>query len=69
MTDDLVDRVVRTVDTQTTPMRPDRVPTHKIVLVLGGHGNETPEDVRVALDEAVSEGRLERDEDYVWAAE
>lgn len=63
---ELVDRVVRTVDTQTSKKQPDRVPAHKIVLILGRHGNENPDRVREALDQAVNEGKIERDEEHVW---
>ena len=63
---DIVEHVVDTVDAQTSKMQPDRVPENKIVLILADHGRHEPADVRAALDEAVTQGRLERDEKDVW---
>ena len=65
----LVDRVVRAVDQQTTPMQPDRVPASKVVMSREAHGNQNAGRVRRALDEAVKAGRLERDEEDVWIPE
>jgi len=63
---DPVDRVVRTVDHQTSQMQPDRIPASKVVMILADHGNMSPSEVREALDDAVDQGRLERDESDVW---
>ncbi|WP_134672654.1 hypothetical protein [Halorussus marinus] len=65
-TTDIVDRVVRTVYYQTSPTQPDRIPAHKVVMILAGNGSEDEFRVRRALDDAVEVGRLERDEDHVW---
>lgn len=69
MPTDTVTRVVRTVDLQTTDSQPDRIAADKVVMHLAGHGSESEQDVREALDEAVAEGRLERDETHVWIPE
>lgn len=69
MPTETIDRVVRTVDLQTTDVQPDKIAADKVVMHLAGHGSETEADVRAALDEAVAEGRLERDEEHVWIPE
>lgn len=69
MPTDTTTRVVRTVDAQTSGPQPDRIPAHKVVMHLAGHGSETEADVRRALDETVEQGRLERDETEVWIPE
>ena len=66
---DLVDRVVRTVGHQTSPTQPDSIRADKVVMILSGHGNETADGVRKALDDAVAAGKLERDEERVWIPE
>lgn len=66
---DIVDRVVRTVYYQTSPNQPNRIPAHKVVMILSGNGSEEEYRVREALDEAVEAGRLERDEEHVWIPE
>jgi len=63
---DVVDRVVRTVEKQTSPEQPDKISASKVVLILADHGSMDAQEVREALDQAVDEGRLERDATNVW---
>lgn len=69
MSTDITTRVVRTVDNQTVGDQPGKIAVHKVVMHLAGHGSESKEDVREALDKAVEQGRLERDEERVWIPE
>ena len=70
MARDLVDRVVHTVESQTTPMQPDTIPASKVVLTLAVHGTEERQDVRDALEEAILVGRVETDgAGGVWVPE
>ncbi|WP_135807318.1 hypothetical protein [Halorussus marinus] len=66
---DIVDRVVRTVYYQISPTQPDRIPAHKVVMILAGNGSEDEHQVRRALDDAVEAGRLERDAEHVWLSD
>lgn len=57
------DRVVRTVDAQTTPMQPDTVRPVTIVATLAASGSLNHDDVRGAITDAVEAGRLEHTDD------
>jgi len=50
---EIVDRVVRTVDSQITEVQPDSIPVHKLVMHPSGHGNLDAGEVRAAVDVAV----------------
>lgn len=65
---DLEDHVVNTVDHNTGGPQRDRIRANKVVLHLAVHGNQDATEVRQAIDQAVEDGRLERDEDSVWLA-
>jgi len=57
------DRILRTVDAQTSPAQPDTVRPGTIVLTLAGNGSMNPGDVREAMQAAVDDGRLEHTEE------
>ncbi|MWG36215.1 hypothetical protein [Halomarina oriensis] len=71
--DRLVERVVATVDAQTSPKQPDSVPEHVIVRALSwdrrdgaGHIEESvvsASDVEAAIERAVDEERLVVDDE------
>lgn len=57
------DRIVRTVDAQTSPNQPDSVRPVTIVSTLAGSGSMKPESVRRAIRDAIEDGRLEHTDD------
>jgi hypothetical protein len=57
------DRILRTVDAQTSPAQPDTVRPGTIVLTLAGNGSMNPGDVRQGMQSAVDAGRLEHTEE------
>lgn len=63
MPQDIDDRVVSTVDKQTSPKQPDTVRPGTIVYTLAGAGSLDPREVRQAIKSAVDDGRLEHTEE------
>lgn len=58
MPQDIADRVVATVDAQTSPVQPDSIPLQVVVTTLSGNGSLPPEQVHQGIQDAVDDGRL-----------
>ncbi|MFC4553573.1 MULTISPECIES: hypothetical protein [Halorussus] len=65
----LVDRVVKTVESQTAGPVPDRARERTILIVLSVHGSRDSDSVRDALAAAVEAGRLETDGERYWLSD
>jgi hypothetical protein len=57
---DLYEKVLATVDHQTSPKQPDTVAEHALLTILASHQGYQPDAVRQVLNEAVEQGDLER---------
>lgn len=58
MPQSIEDRVVSTVDAQTTSVQPNSIPPRVVVTTLSGNGSLPPEQVRDGIQDAVDSGQL-----------